>query len=115
MVLSERLPVGNRLRESANESGRRLFLFRLLYHPLRDGSRLFGRCYRAHLLIAVCIPVAKSVADCFRFRHRIGVNIAVKALRDAWQNKKVTSDELWRCATVCRVLNVLRPYFDSLA
>ena len=33
----------------------------------------------------------------------------------AWQNKKVTSDELWRCAKVCRVLNVMRPYFDSLA
>jgi predicted transcriptional regulator of viral defense system len=71
-----------------------------------------------HVIQGVTVPVysvAKTVADCFRFRHRIGVNIAVEALRDAWQNKKVTSDELWRCAKVCRVLNVMRPYFDSLA
>ena len=71
-----------------------------------------------HIIQGVTVPVysvAKTVADCFRFRNRIGVNIAVEALRDAWQNKKVTSDELWRCAKVCRVLNVMRPYFDSLA
>jgi len=55
------------------------------------------------------------VADCFRFRNRIGVNIAVEALRDAWRNKKATSGELWHYAKVCRVLNVMRPYFDSLA
>jgi predicted transcriptional regulator of viral defense system len=59
--------------------------------------------------------VAKTITDCFRFRNRIGVNIAVEALRDAWQNKKTTSDELWRYAKICRVLNVMRPYFDSLA
>ena len=64
---------------------------------------------------AASIRVAKTVADCFRFRNRIGVNIAVEALRDAWQNKKATSDELWHYAKVCRVLNVMRPYFDSLA
>ena len=58
--------------------------------------------------------VAKTVADCFRFRNRIGVNIAVEALRDAWRNKKATSDELWHYAKVCGVLNILRPYFDSL-
>ena len=59
--------------------------------------------------------IAKTVADCFRFRNRIGVNIAVEALRDAWQRKKTSSDELWHFAKICRVLNVMRPYFDSLA
>ena len=39
----------------------------------------------------------------------------VEALRDAWRNKKATSEELWHYAKVCRVLNVMRPYFDSLA
>jgi len=71
-----------------------------------------------HLIEGVSVriySVAKTVADCFRFRNRIGVNIAVDALRDAWQNKKATSDDLWRYAKICRVLNVMRPYFDSLA
>ena len=73
---------------------------------------------KRHVIQGVSVPiygVAKTVADCFRFRNRIGVNIAVEALRDAWQNKKVTAEELWHQAKVCRVLNVMRPYFDSLA
>jgi predicted transcriptional regulator of viral defense system len=71
-----------------------------------------------HLIQGVSVPiysVAKTIADCFRFRHRIGVNIAVEALRDAWRHKRTTSEELWRCAEICRVLNVMRPYFESLA
>jgi predicted transcriptional regulator of viral defense system len=71
-----------------------------------------------HVIQGVSVPiysVAKTIADCFRFRYRIGVNIAVEALRDAWRSKRTTSEELWRCAEVCRVLNVMRPYFDSLA
>ena len=71
-----------------------------------------------HVIQGVSVPiysVAKTIADCFRFRNRIGVNIAVEALRDAWRAKRTTSDELWRCAQVCRVLNVMRPYFESLA
>jgi predicted transcriptional regulator of viral defense system len=70
-----------------------------------------------HVIQGVSVPVycvAKTVADCFRFRNRIGVNIAVEALRDAWRDKKATSEELWHHAKVCRVLNVMRPYFDSL-
>ena len=73
---------------------------------------------KQHVIQGVSVPVygvAKTVADCFRFRNRIGVNIAVEALRDAWRNKKATSEELWHYAKVCRVLNVMRPYFDSLA
>jgi predicted transcriptional regulator of viral defense system len=71
-----------------------------------------------HDIQGVSVPVycvAKTVADCFRFRNRIGVNIAVEALRDAWRSKKTTSEELWHYAGICRVLNVMRPYFDSLA
>ena len=71
-----------------------------------------------HVIQGVSVPIysiAKTIADCFRFRNRIGVNIAVEALRDAWRNKRTTSDELWRCAEVCRVLNVMRPYFESVA
>jgi predicted transcriptional regulator of viral defense system len=71
-----------------------------------------------HVIQGVSVPVycvSKTVADCFRFRNRIGVNIAVEALRDAWQGKKAAAGELWHYARICRVLNVMRPYFDSLA
>lgn len=84
----------------------------------RFSGQMMTEGVRRHVIQGVSVPVycvAKTVADCFRFRNRIGVNIAVEALRDAWRNKKVTADELWHHAKVCRVLNVMRPYFDSLA
>lgn len=70
-----------------------------------------------HVIEGVNVPiycVAKTVADCFRFRNRIGVNIAVDALREAWRTRRVTADDLWKYAKICRVLNVMRPYFESL-
>ena len=66
----------------------------------------------------VRIPVtsiAKTIADCFKFRNKIGLDIALEALRDAWRQKKVTMDELWESAQLCRVANVMRPYLESLA
>jgi predicted transcriptional regulator of viral defense system len=58
--------------------------------------------------------VAKTVADCFKFRNKIGLDIALEALRDAWRQKKVTMDELWEMGQLCRVANVMRPYLESL-
>jgi len=59
--------------------------------------------------------VAKTVADCFKYRNKIGLDVALEALREAWRAKRMTSDDLWRYAKVCRVANVMRPYLDSLA
>ena len=59
--------------------------------------------------------VAKTVADCFKYRNKIGLDVALEALRDAWHGKRMTSDDIWRYAKVCRVANVMRPYLESLA
>lgn len=59
--------------------------------------------------------VARTVADCFKFRNKIGLDVALEALKDAWRDKRVTMDELWAAARVCRVTNVMRPYLESLA
>jgi predicted transcriptional regulator of viral defense system len=58
--------------------------------------------------------VAKTIADCFKYRNKIGLDVALEALRDAWRRRLVTMDELWRYAAVCRVANVMRPYLESL-
>jgi predicted transcriptional regulator of viral defense system len=58
--------------------------------------------------------VAKTIADCFKFRNKIGLDIALEALREAWRQKKVTIDEIWQAAEHCRVQNVMRPYLESL-
>lgn len=71
-----------------------------------------------HIVDGVTIRVtgvAKTVADCFKFRNKIGLDVALEALREAWHTKRMSGDELWRYAKVCRVANVMRPYMDSLA
>ena len=63
--------------------------------------------------VHVTVP-AKTVADCFKYRNKIGVDVALEALRDSWHKRVVTIDELWRYAGICRVANVMRPYLESL-
>lgn len=57
---------------------------------------------------------ARTVVDCFKYRNKVGQDVALEALRDAWRQKKATMDDLWRYAGVCRVAKVMRPYMESL-
>jgi predicted transcriptional regulator of viral defense system len=57
---------------------------------------------------------AKTVADCFKFRHKIGLDVALEALRECYRQKKASMNELFEAAKVCRVANVMRPYLESL-
>lgn len=59
--------------------------------------------------------VARTVADCFKFRNKIGLDVAMEALQEAWRAKRVSMDKLWRYASLCRVSNVMRPYLESLS
>ena len=71
-----------------------------------------------HLVDGVSVRVtgvAKTVADCFKYRNKIGLDVALEALREAWREKRMSSDDIWRYAKVCRVANVMRPYLESMA
>lgn len=63
--------------------------------------------------VRVTIPT-KTVADCFKYRNKIGLEVALEALHDSWNKRVVTMEELWRYAGLCRVANVMRPYLESL-
>ena len=58
--------------------------------------------------------IAKTIADCFKYRNKIGLDVALEALREAWDAKRVTAAELWRCAKANRVANVMLPYCEAL-
>lgn len=65
----------------------------------------------------VQVPVfnaAKTVADCFKYRNKIGLDVALEALRDGWSQRKLTMDTLWHYATIDRIANVMRPYLESV-
>ena len=57
---------------------------------------------------------AKTVADCFKFRNKIGLDIAIEALRDYIQGSYGTLDELWKYAKICRVQKIIRPYLEVM-
>lgn len=63
----------------------------------------------------VCLytPV-KTVADCFKYRHKIGLDVAIEALQEGWRAKLFTMDELWAAVKVCRVQRTIQPYVEML-
>jgi predicted transcriptional regulator of viral defense system len=58
---------------------------------------------------------AKTVADCFRYRNKIGVDVAVEALRDLSRHHRGSTTDLARFARMCRVSRIMQPYLDSIA
>lgn len=57
---------------------------------------------------------AKTVADCFKYRNKIGLDVALEALRECLQTRRCTHQELWHFAQICRVSNVIKPYLEAL-
>jgi len=71
-----------------------------------------------HLIDGVRVSVfspAKTVADCFKYRNKIGIDVAIEALRDCRERRLCPADELVRYARICRVWNVMRPYMEAVA
>ena len=57
---------------------------------------------------------AKTVADCFKYRNKVGMDVAIEALREGWRAKLLTVDELVQHARICRVLKVMQPYMEAI-
>ncbi len=65
------------------------------------------------VLVRVTHP-GNAVADCFKYRSKVGTDVAIEALRDCWRQRKATMDEIHRYARIDRLANVMRPYLESL-
>ena len=88
----------------------RLRVVRFSGESLRAGieeHRLEGRVVRIY-------SVAKTIADCFKFRNKIGLDVALEALSDGWRRRRFRMEELERYARICRVSNVMGPYLEAL-
>lgn len=71
-----------------------------------------------HCIEGVAMPVfdpAKSVVDCFRYRNKIGIDIALEGLREGLRRRRLTVDQLWRYAGSGRVWSVMRPYVEAIS
>lgn len=80
-------------------------------------SEMFSAGIEEHQVEGGTIRVyspAKTVADCFKYRNKVGLDVAMEALRDAWRKRLITMDELWRFAEINRVTKVMLPYAQML-
>jgi predicted transcriptional regulator of viral defense system len=94
---------------------------RLAYPTLRIvhfSKAALGSGVEEHRIEGVMVHVyspAKTVADCFKYRNKIGLDVAIEALKECWRARRCTMDDLWHYAGICRVHNVMRPYLESIA
>jgi predicted transcriptional regulator of viral defense system len=58
--------------------------------------------------------LARTVADCFRFRNQVGLDVALEALTEAWRSKRLNLDELNRIAKKLRINRVMQPYLETV-
>lgn len=90
------------------------------YPPLRLvflAGRALEEGVERHKVDGVTVPVfsaAKTVADCFKFRNKIGLDVAIEALRDFHRRHPKMLDVVWRFAEADRMTRVLKPYLESL-
>lgn len=90
------------------------------YPPLRV-MHLSGASFTAgveqHFIEGIGVPiysVAKTVADCFKFRNRIGLDVALEALTDAWRQRRLTLADLNHFAAINRVQRIMQPYIEAI-
>lgn len=85
---------------------------------VRMSGRALTEGVERHRIESVEVPVfdpAKTVVDCFRYRNKIGLDIALEGLREGLRRRRVTPDQLWRYARSARVWSVMRPYVEATA
>ena len=71
----------------------------------------------AHTVEGVAVrvySVAKTVADLFKYRNKLGLDVALEALKEVWRSGHLDVDQLMRFARICRVERVIRPYLESV-
>lgn len=86
--------------------------------PVRMSGPALSEGVQSMRIDGLDVPVfnaAKTIADCFKYRNKIGIDVALEALRDGWEQRKVSMDELSHYADIDRVSNVMRPYMESVA
>lgn len=84
---------------------------------MRSSGAALSEGVETHVIEGVPVKIyrpAKTVADCFKFRNKIGVDVALNALRESWRERRVTMAELDRYARIGRVSRVMYPYLVSI-
>lgn len=85
---------------------------------VRLNGRAFHEGVQIHELGSVPVRIyepAKTVADCFKFRNRVGLDVAIEALKECLRQRRATPMQIWDFAEICRVRSIMRPYLEALS
>jgi len=90
-------------------------------YPLLRIARLRGEAYSEGVETIVehgstirVYSLAKTITDCFKFRHKVGLDVALEALKEAWRLRKLNIDEVTRYAKINRVAQVMQPFLETV-
>jgi predicted transcriptional regulator of viral defense system len=86
------------------------------YRIVRYSEKTLKSAARTHKIEGIPVKIftpAKTVADCFKYRGKIGLDVAIEALKDSLKQRKATVDEIVRYAKICRVSRVIQPYLEA--
>jgi len=90
------------------------------YPPIRfvrfTGPALIEGVER-HRIESVDVPItdpARTIVDCFRYRSKVGLDVAMEGLREGLRRRRCTPDQLWRYARKARVWSIMRPYLEAM-
>ena len=92
---------------------------RIDYPPVRIvrfSGKALSKGIEKHQIEGVEVKIfnkAKTIADCFKYRNKIGLDVALEALKDCRQHRLCTNTQLWEYAKICRVANVMKPYLEA--
>jgi predicted transcriptional regulator of viral defense system len=93
-------------------------LGQLRLQVVRFSGPALAQGVETHVIEGVRVRVtnpAKTVADCFKYRNKVGLDVAIEALKDVWRRGRCTADDLMKYARTCRVARVMRPYMEAIA
>jgi len=100
------------------EKARRPKIEYLPVRYVRFSGLAFTEGIEEHQIEGVAVRIynpAKTVVDCFKYRNKIGLDIAIEALKDCRRQRKCEIDQIWHYAMICRVANVIKPYLEAIS
>lgn len=84
---------------------------------VRFAPRALSEGMERHTIEGVSVAVfnpAKTVVDCFRYRNKVGLDVALEGLREGLRSRKISPDQLWQFAREARIWSVIKPYLEAM-
>jgi len=84
---------------------------------IKYGNLVYTNGIETHTISGIEVSVysvAKTICDCFKYKNKIGIDVALEALREGLKQKSFTSNDIWKYAEICNVSKIIMPYMEAM-